>query len=418
MNYRHQADACHAYQQVLKSGVPAENIILMMKDDVASSEQNPFPGKLYNKPGMDSVDVYEGCKVDYRGSVVTAKLFLSVITGDESGVPNGGKVLKSTSQDRVFLNFVDHGGVGIIAFPYGPALHAKDLVAALGTMKQKNMYKELLFYMEACESGSMFPGLPTDDKIFAVTAANGKESSWGYYCPSKNDTVHGKHIGSCLGDLFSIAWMEDSDLGAYQTESIKTQVQRVTVRTSKSHVSTFGDTSFEDEPFGNYELRAQVREPPKPSAEGAVEVREIPLVIARYNYEHAGTPSEKEAAAKELQAVIAARKADDDVFRSIVRKVCGDRNGCDYQLEQNRAEMTDTACHQELVNKVHEVCPRRVSYVPGGWNDYNMKFSQLLVNICEQRRGFGKDVASLSKLVEGECATSAAAWKSDSGIVV
>lgn len=32
MNYRHQADACHAYQIMLKSGVPAANIILMMQD--------------------------------------------------------------------------------------------------------------------------------------------------------------------------------------------------------------------------------------------------------------------------------------------------------------------------------------------------------------------------------------------------
>ena len=32
MNYRHQADACHAYQIMLKSGVKAENIILMMQD--------------------------------------------------------------------------------------------------------------------------------------------------------------------------------------------------------------------------------------------------------------------------------------------------------------------------------------------------------------------------------------------------
>ena len=31
-NYRHQADACHAYQIMLKSGVPAENIILMMQE--------------------------------------------------------------------------------------------------------------------------------------------------------------------------------------------------------------------------------------------------------------------------------------------------------------------------------------------------------------------------------------------------
>ena len=81
-NYRHQADACHAYQIMLKSGVPAENIILMMQDDVAKSSENPFPGQLFNKPGNDSVDVYKGCKVDYAGDIVTAELFMDVLTGN------------------------------------------------------------------------------------------------------------------------------------------------------------------------------------------------------------------------------------------------------------------------------------------------------------------------------------------------
>jgi hypothetical protein len=37
-NYRHQADACHAYQIALKNGIPKENIILMMEDDVANDQ--------------------------------------------------------------------------------------------------------------------------------------------------------------------------------------------------------------------------------------------------------------------------------------------------------------------------------------------------------------------------------------------
>merc|ERR1719503_474772 len=100
-------------------------------------------------------------------------------------------------------------------------------------MQSKKMFNELVFYMEACESGSMFPDLSTDGKILAVTAANAKESSWGYYCPP-NDAANGQHMNACLGDLFSISWMEDSDLGQHSTESLKTQIQRVTKRTNKS----------------------------------------------------------------------------------------------------------------------------------------------------------------------------------------
>jgi legumain len=86
-NYRHQADACHAYQVAIKNGIPKERIILMMEDDVANCIDNPFPGKLFNKPsaaGDPGVDVYEGCEPTYTGSVVTAQLFLDVLTGNRN----------------------------------------------------------------------------------------------------------------------------------------------------------------------------------------------------------------------------------------------------------------------------------------------------------------------------------------------
>ena len=114
-NYRHQADACHAYQVAKKGGVPESNIILMMEDDVANDQENPFPGKMFNKPteeGTPGYDVYDGCNIDYRGSVVTAKLFLDVLQGKST---TGGKVLKSGPNDKVFINFVDHGGAFVCA---------------------------------------------------------------------------------------------------------------------------------------------------------------------------------------------------------------------------------------------------------------------------------------------------------------
>merc|ERR1711990_873227 len=70
-------------------------------------------------------------------------------------------------------------------------------------LQSKGGYKELLFYLEACESGSIFNNLLKAPNAFAVTAANPHESSWGFYCPP-SDSVNGKEINSCLGDEFSI----------------------------------------------------------------------------------------------------------------------------------------------------------------------------------------------------------------------
>jgi legumain len=118
-NYRHQADACHAYQVVHKFGIPDSRVIMMYYNDIAHSAQNPYKGKIFNKPtekGTPGVDVYEGCPQHYTGRNVTVEKFTAVLTGDET-VAKGLPVLKSTANDRVFVNFVDHGATGIMHFP-------------------------------------------------------------------------------------------------------------------------------------------------------------------------------------------------------------------------------------------------------------------------------------------------------------
>ena len=84
-------------------------------------------------------------------------------------------------------------------------------------MYDTKMYKEMVLYIEACESGSMFENTLKDNiNVYAVTAANGKESSWGTYCPPQ-DKVQGKSLRTCLGDLFSVNWMENAD--AYKPDA-------------------------------------------------------------------------------------------------------------------------------------------------------------------------------------------------------
>lgn len=49
-------------------------------------------------------------------------------------------------------------------------------------MKNKGMFKELLFYLDTDESGSMFGDLGAHDGILAVTSSGPTESSWASYC--------------------------------------------------------------------------------------------------------------------------------------------------------------------------------------------------------------------------------------------
>ncbi|OZC05066.1 hypothetical protein X798_07958 [Onchocerca flexuosa] len=180
-NYRHQSDICHAYQLVRAHGIPEENIITMMYNDIAYNKNNPYPGKIYNGP--NNRDVYTGVKIDYSGKDVTPENFLAVLVGNKAAVKGGnGKVVESSQNDHIFVYFTDHGGVGSVSFP-NSMLTVKDLNDALKRMHKLKMLKRLVFYMEACESGSMFANvLPKNIDVYAVTASNSHESSWGCYC--------------------------------------------------------------------------------------------------------------------------------------------------------------------------------------------------------------------------------------------
>ena len=83
----------------------------MMYDDIANDPANPFPGQIFNKPtdkGVAGVDVYANIQKDYTGADVTPEMFLAILTGN-SQYPGAKKVIKSSSEDRIFIFFVDHG---------------------------------------------------------------------------------------------------------------------------------------------------------------------------------------------------------------------------------------------------------------------------------------------------------------------
>ena len=204
-NYRHQADTHHAAKVHLAAGVPRSQIIHMAYDDIANNYRNPFPGQIFNQPDPSGpgVNVYDASDLDYTGNNVNKANFFKVLLGDSSAP---GPVLKSNSDSRVFVYYADHGGVGIVADPTGDLIYADELNKTLIKAKTNGMFKELVFYMEACESGSMFPDLTADGGIYAVTATNASTSSWGDYCGS-DAMINGVHIGSCLGDTFSTNWL-------------------------------------------------------------------------------------------------------------------------------------------------------------------------------------------------------------------
>lgn len=252
-----QADICHAFQILTKKGgFPADKIIVhiavclltckvMMFDDIAHSPSNPTPGVIINKP--NGTNVYDGVTKDYTGAQVTAANFLNVISGNKAAMAGvgSGRVVESGPEDNIFIYYSDHGATGLVAMPSGPYLYAKDLLATLNTMHAAKKYNQLTFYLEACESGSMFTSLPNNINVYATTASSADESSYAYYYDAKYQTY--------LGDEYSVKWMENSDVADFHAETLLQQFQIVKNATQLSHVQEYGQQTMEPEDIEQFQ---------------------------------------------------------------------------------------------------------------------------------------------------------------------
>ena len=245
-NYRHQSNIFHRYHIFVDRGINPNNIVMMAYDDIANNNRNPFPGQIFNHP--DGKNVYANIAIDYYGKDVTPENFIAVLTGDKDAVKKTderttGKVLTSTKDDNVYIYFSDHGSDNLIAFP-SKYLYADELIDTFNIMYQKKLYKNLVFYLDASRTGSMFTNLPDNINIYAI-GPNGHEGSSAEYCGSEA-TVNGTLIGSCLGDVFSCRFMEDIE--SKSEEELKTytlqQQYEYLVNIIKDSIGQFGDLNI------------------------------------------------------------------------------------------------------------------------------------------------------------------------------
>jgi len=397
-NYRHQSDICHAFQIVSKGGIPAERIIVMQFDDLANNRANPYPGQIFNKPtpaGTPGVDVYKGCQKDYVGATVTATNVINVLTGNSEamrGIGNG-KVLQSGPNDNVFFFYSDHGTVGEVEMPSGGPLYASKFTAALQLMNSRHMYNKMVVYIESCESGSMFNNLlPKNINVYATSASSPTESSWGCYCPPQ-DKVNGKSIGSCLGDLYSVNWMEDTDNFGL-TRTLQDQFLAVQKLTTMSKVMQWGDLAWTNMTLAHFQgepsliAPAVVEEPVReysgaePSVYSADELREmsavstydIPMHLAYYSYlRNDGTDmTSNHAALQELLAELNMRAAVDKMFMQMTSNLAG--ANAETMLTGRNAAPVNWDCLN--------IAKRAYTIHCGEHTDYSRKYVRVLNNLC------------------------------------
>ncbi|XP_043930587.1 legumain [Protopterus annectens] len=372
-NYRHQADVCHAYQILHRNGIPDEQIVVMMYDDIAENEENPTKGIVINKP--NGTDVYKGVVKDYTNEDVTPEVFLAVLKGDADAVKGkgSGKVLKSGKNDHVFVYFTDHGAPGILAFP-SSELHVEDLNATITYMHKNKKYGKMVFYIEACESGSMMVDLPDNINVYATTAANPDESSYACYYDELRQTY--------LGDEYSVNWMEDSDVENMDKTTLHAQFQVVKKLTNSSHVMEYGNKTVSEMTLIEFQGVASHKSSPQPRSPlknaGAVPSSDVPLAILKRKLMATNDIAEARQLLQEINTLLETRQLIKGTMARIVRIVT-DSSEAAQQILTTRQRLTNHRCYRTAVEHFKTRC--------FNWHspmyEYALRQLYTLVNLCE-----------------------------------
>ncbi|KMZ61502.1 Vacuolar processing enzyme 1 [Zostera marina] len=388
-NYRHQADVCHAYQILRSGGVKEENIIVFMYDDIATNPLNPRPGTLINHP--DGGDVYAGVPKDYTGESANVWNLYNVLLGNATGTSGGsGKVVDSKPNDRIFLFYSDHGGPGVLGMPAGPFLYAGDFVSVLRTKHQMGTYSEMLIYLEACESGSIFEGMIGKEE----------EEELEIYVTTASNAIYIVKI---------VAWMEDSESNDLKSETVREQYHQVKDRTSNyntfavgSHVMQYGTRKIKSDTLSvfhgfnprnaNVTSRTDRNRVIRDTGENQRDA-EVLFLWRRYERMDERSP-EREEVMREITDKMAERVHVDRSVRSIGRFLLELTNR-DFNAEHIRpvgeAVVDDWGCLKKMVGVFENYC--------GLLGQYGMRHMRVFANICNH----GLNVATVEEACHRSC---------------
>jgi len=254
-----------------------------------------------------------------------------------------------------------------------------------------------VIYIEACEAGSMFSGLLTDDKnIYAVTASNAEESSYACYW----DDVRGAY----LGDEFSVNWMEDSDrLSDLSKETLVQQFDAVLKKTTQSHVSRYGNFSIAKLPVSQFQGEKAARlsdnqdnQHRQPAHRDAVPSQDVPLIVAQRRAE--AKPDHPHLAAV-YKGLLSGREYVDSARQFLGRRLIREFAFPEDILSQ-RLPLTRHECYDTLLKTFDENC-FNVSTHP-----YALQSLHLLVNVCETLDRTSEEVfgvKSIANFLAKEC---------------
>ncbi|GBN35077.1 Legumain, partial [Araneus ventricosus] len=264
-------------------------------------------------------------------------------------------------------------------------LTARQLNKTIEYMHEKKMYGKLVFYIEACESGSMFHNiLPSNINVYATTAANRHESSYACYYDEKRDTY--------LGDFYSVNWMEDSDKEVLTQETLNQQYKIVKTETNKSHVQEFGDLKIAKLHVSEFQGRKNAEPIILPNVElNLVPSRDVPIAILKRKFLKTNSLIEQGVLLKKLNKMLRNRQYLSQKVSEIVAEIFHDQKQED-DIMNNHYTLTDFDCYDKIRTHFNEECFSLSK------NNYALGYMYVLVNICEKGVSPAQAMAAMERV--------------------
>ena len=368
-NYSDSSNTCRAYNDIFLSGIPRENIIYMANDKIHDDAPNPFPGKLFTLPDPEGEgwDHAKDCKehYDYTIDHISPKVVLAIIAQDEEKVKEltgleNPKVFHTTEEDTILIYYSDHGYEGGVGCG-GSTIKAEEIQETLKTLHDNKKYDKLAFFLEACESGSVFDTLPDNLNIYAFTSANRTEDAWCEYCPPE-DVVNGESFYVCLSmyydNEFQRLWEEEST-----TITLGELFQRTHDHVAKSkdqEVSEWGDLKMRDLPMttflGDKPIKLSSSQHSMPSQSfSRVELSAAPLHNAKW-----AAIRGKENAEEKLRAVVSENVKREIETMRMAAYVLGEKE-MNAKLDVD-TEVYNASCAAEVFEALMKECGQSMPF--------------------------------------------------------
>ncbi|KPA78490.1 putative mitochondrial GPI-anchor transamidase subunit 8 (GPI8) [Leptomonas pyrrhocoris] len=171
------------YHTLRQHGIDDDHILLFLSDSFACDPRNVYPAEIFAQPpsftedvnGHTDMNLY-GCstQVDYSGSDVDVRRFLSVLQGryDENTAPT--RRLLSDENSNIVIYIAGHGAKSYFKFQDVEFLSSADIAETLTMMHQQRRYGRVVVLADTCHAIALCEHITAPNVI--CLAASGAEA--------------------------------------------------------------------------------------------------------------------------------------------------------------------------------------------------------------------------------------------------